>query len=160
MQAPPPPAAQPPAATPHSFTRCRVVGTDPTLDFLACPSSASIVRSLPDLGWVDASSIMPGHRAAPLLAISAALIPPAFFDWDAPAFSPVLQMAELVSSFTVTALARFADGLEALGVFSRVYHNTQVYLDAVEVALGQAPSHLERRVARAWRPVGLTSRKS
>merc|ERR1712185_831810 len=95
---PPAPAALVAPAIPHNFQRCVVVGADATLDYWACPANAKLVKALPGLGWIDASSVLPGFQAAPGSSISAAVCMGCHFDWSAPAFQPALQMSELVFS--------------------------------------------------------------
>ena len=69
---PAPPAAAAAPGIPHNFQEVVIAGADATLSYWACPAGAAIVRALPELGWIDASSILPGHRAAPSLYITAA----------------------------------------------------------------------------------------
>ena len=116
-----------------------MVGADATLDYLCCPGAAKIVHSLPSLGWIDASSVGPGLKAAPCLAITA-VAAAAHFDWDAVALAPLMDRAELGASFTPTALSAFADGLASLGVFDRIYMHTIDFYGAYEVALARAPT--------------------
>ena len=54
-----PPAAAVAPAIPHNFQKVVVAGADASLDYWACPAGAAIVKGLPDLGWIDASSVAP-----------------------------------------------------------------------------------------------------
>lgn len=142
---PPPAAAVAAPATPHVFQHVVVPGTDGSLDYWACPANAKLVSSLPGLGWVDSSAIVPGTRAAPSLCITAALCPGCHFDWSAPAFAPALLMPELLVAFTAPAMARAADGLGAVGLFDKTFGDSVKYLEAYAGVLPKlpAPSPLE-----------------
>ena len=64
--------AFPAPAVPHNFARLLVPGADNTLDYVATPSNAKLVKALPDLGWVAVPGA-PGvlqQVAAPFLAVS------------------------------------------------------------------------------------------
>ena len=61
---PAPPAAGLPVTIPHIFIRCRLVGTDHTLDYVRCDKQCKLVVSFPNLGWVDASALGVNQMAA------------------------------------------------------------------------------------------------
>ena len=140
--APPPAPPLPAPATPHSFTRCRIGGTDDTLDYVRVPAACKIVKALPDLGWVDASSASPGHMAAPILKIAFGACTAATADWATPpaAIKALLMLSELLVAPSLPFLTRCADALDGLGVYDKVYKQTDKFLDAVELAVGRAPN--------------------
>jgi len=138
LAAPPPVLVAPTIA--HNFIRCYLVGADNTLDYLYTPGGAKIVSAFPTLGWLDASSLSPGAKAAPCLAIAAVTIPAAHGDWDGAVLQPLLALSELEAAFELIALSRFADALASLGVLDRAYLDRRAFLDAWEVALARAPS--------------------
>ena len=140
--APPPAPPLPAPATPHSFTRCRIGGTDDTLDYVRVPAACKIVKALPDLGWVDASSASPGHMAAPILKIAFGACTAATADWATPpaAIKALLTLSELLVAPSLPFLTRCADALDGLGVYDKVYKQTDKFLDAVELAVGRAPN--------------------
>ena len=137
---PAPPAAAPAPGIPHNFQEVVIAGADATLGYWACPAGAAIVRALPDLGWIDASSVLPGHRAAPSLSITAACCPGSHFAWASPVFSPVLAMSELLVAFSPAAMSRAADGLAAVGLWSKAYTHAGRYFEAYEAILPKLPT--------------------
>jgi hypothetical protein len=55
----PPPATIAPLFPPHVahiFTRVTIPGEDDTLDYVAVPATAGVVKGLPDLGWRNSSA--------------------------------------------------------------------------------------------------------
>ena len=138
VAAPPPVLVAPTIA--HNFTRCALVGADNSLDYVYTPGGAKIVSAFPTLGWLDASSISPGAKAAPCLAIAAVTIPAAHGDWDGAVLQPLLALSELEAAFELNALSRFADALASLGILERAYLDRRAFLDAWEVALARVPS--------------------
>ena len=138
--APAPPAALAAPAVAHGFTRCNIPGADNTLDYIYAPSGAKLLSAFPKLGWVDASSVAPGCKAAPALAVQGVTCCSAFGDWDGAALQPALALSELTASFSLAYMSRAADALDGLGLLDRVYHHFQSFLDALEVALPRVPS--------------------
>ena len=109
-----PPAAAPPAggpappapplaapAIPHSFSRCRIVGADNTLDYVCIPSGCKMFNALPTLEWIDASSIRPGHQAAPILNCAFGACAAATADWDTQQMQALLIMADGMEAVVV-----------------------------------------------------------
>ena len=80
---PVPPVALAPPAILHVFTRCNIVGQDNTMDFVHVDKTVLMVTAFPSM-WVDASSVVAGHVAAPFLMVSALACTAAFADWDDP----------------------------------------------------------------------------
>ena len=110
-----PPAALVAPAVAHSFTRCNIPGADNTLDYIYASSGAKLVSAFPKLGWVDASSVAPGTKAAPALAVQGVTCCAAFGDWDGAALQPALLLSELTVSFSLAYMSRAADTLESFG---------------------------------------------
>ena len=138
--APAPPAALAAPAVAHGFTRCNIPGADNTLDYVYAPSGAKLISAFPKLGWVDASSVAPGCKAAPALAVQGVTCCSAFGDWDGAALPPALPLSELTASFSPAYMSRAADALDGLGLLDRAHHHLQSFLDALEVALPRVPS--------------------
>ena len=121
---------------PHIFIRCRLVGTDHTLDYVRCDKQCKLVVSFPNLGWVDASALGVNQMAAPALAIQFPTCIACFStDWDGAPMAPLMASVELVSVFTLVRMGAGADALESLGILSKVYTTTEAFLGALEVAL-------------------------
>ena len=129
-------------ATPHSFTRVVVAGTDSTLDYWATPASSKLVFAFPSLGWVDSSTAMVGTRAAPALVISAVTCPAATGAWGDAISAPVEAMSDLTACFTPAAASRFADAQASLGLLDRQYSHSQDFYDTFELLLSAQPSPL------------------
>ena len=126
---------------PHIFIRCRLVGTDHTLDYVRCDKQCKLVVSLPNLGWVDASALGVNQVAAPALAIQFPTCIACFStDWDGAPMAPLMASVELVSVFTLARMGAGADALESLGILSKVYTTTEAFLGALEVALPRLPT--------------------
>ena len=138
---PAPPAAGLPVTIPHIFIRCRLVGTDHTLDYVRCDKQCKLVVSFPNLGWVDASALGVNQMAAPALAIQFPTCIACFStDWDGAPMAPLMASVELVSVFTLVRMGAGADALESLGILSKVYTTTEAFLGALEVALPRLPT--------------------
>ena len=126
-----------PATILHGFTRCRVVGADNSLDYVEVPAACNIVKAFPDLGWVDGPT--PGYQAAPMLALSFCSCAAATADWDTAAIKALLDLSELLVAPTLTFMQQCADGMDALGVYDKVYRTTEVFIEAAELAVQRAP---------------------
>ena len=135
-----PPAALNAPAVAHGFTRCNLPGADNTLDYIYAASGAKLVSAFPKLGWLDASSVAPGSKAAPALAVQGVTCCSAFGDWDGAALQPALRQSELTVSFSLAYMSRAADTLDGLGLLDRAHHHFQSFLDTLEVALPRVPS--------------------
>ena len=133
-----PAAALPAPLVPHVFQRVTLAGRDNRLDYVACLGTAKVCTSLPNLGWVDASSAGAGMLAAPCLAISI-LASASHFKWDDATMAPLVQGSELVSTFSLATLSKHADGWAALKVLDRVHSTSESFWDAAEIAVGRAP---------------------
>ena len=129
-----------PATILHSFTRCRVVGADNSLDYVEVPAACNIVKAFPDLGWVDGPT--PGYKAAPMLALSFCSCAAATADWDTAAIKALLDLSELLVAPTLTFMQQCADGMDALSVYDKVYRTTEVFIEAAELAVQRAPTQL------------------
>ena len=108
-----PPAALALPAVAHVLTRCNIPGADNSLDYVYAPNGAKLISAFPKLGWIDATSVAPGLKAAPALAIQGVTCCAAFGDWDGAALRPLLALSELTTSFTLAYMSRAADALEA-----------------------------------------------
>ena len=147
---PAPPAVIVPASvTPHNFQRVTIMGTDAAFDYWACPATSKLVRALPGLGWVDASSILPGCKAAPGSLITAVAIPGVSFDKTAPGFAAIASLSELVASFDVGEVSRITDVLASFGLFDKTYTNTATYFEAYEALMPKLPSPSPLRLSNA-----------
>ena len=135
---PAPPLAAP--AIPHSFSRCRIVGADNTLDYVCIPVGCKMIAALPALGWIDASSVRPGHRAAPILNCAFGACAAATADWDTPPMQALLQLPELRVAPSLAYLGQCADALDSLGAYDKIYVKTDAFLEAVEQAVARAPN--------------------
>ena len=135
-----PPAALALPAVAHVLTRCNIPGADNSLDYVYAPNGAKLISAFPKLGWIDATSVAPGLKAAPALAIQGVTCCAAFGDWDGAALRPLLALSELTTSFTLAYMSRAADALEGLGLLDKVYQRHSAFLDAWEVALPRVPS--------------------
>ena len=62
--------ALPAPAIPHILTRVIPPGGDPELDYVAPPVGAAVIKGLPRLGWLDASSVIAGAQAVPFLSLA------------------------------------------------------------------------------------------
>ena len=129
-----------PATILHSFTRCRVVGADNSLDYVEVPAACNIVKAFPDLGWVAGPT--PGYKAAPMLALSFCSCAAATADWDTAAIKALLDLSELLVAPTLTFMQQCADGMDALSVYDKVYRTTEVFIEAAELAVQRAPTQL------------------
>ena len=83
------------------------------------PAACNIVKAFPDLGWVDGPT--PGYKAAPMLALSFCSCAAATADWDTAAIKALLDLSELLVAPTLTFMQQCADGMDALGVYDKVY---------------------------------------
>ena len=135
-----PPAALVAPAVAHNFTRCNIPGADNTLDYIYAASGAKLVTAFPKLGWIDASSVAPGCKAAPALAVQGVTCCAAYGDWDSAALQPLMALSELTSSFSLVYMSRAADALAGLDLLDRAHKHFHTFLDAWEVALPRVPS--------------------
>ena len=135
-----PPAALNAPAVAHGFTRCNIMGADSSLDYVYAASGAKLVSAFPKLGWIDASSVAPGTKAAPALAVQGVTCCAAFGDWDGAALRPALALSELTASFSLAYMSRAADALDSLGLLDRAHQHFHAFLDTWEVALPRVPS--------------------
>ena len=92
---------------------------------------------------------MPAHHAAPALQLAWVVCAPAHADFDAAAAAPMLALSELTVRFTLQTLNIFADAIDSLKVFDRIYKRSDDYFDALERALPAAPSPSPFLVATA-----------
>jgi hypothetical protein len=145
----PQPAAPAIPAHPHVYARIILPGADNTLDYVAVPTACKIIKSLPSLDWKVASAVMPAHHAAPALQLAWVVCAPAHADFDAAAAAPMLALSELTVRFTLQTLNIFADAIDSLKVFDRIYKRSDDYFDALERALPAAPSPSPFLVATA-----------
>ena len=130
-------------STPHNFQRCGALlaGVDATLDYVRCDATCSVVKGLPEAGWTDASSILPGQVAAPILTLAGALALHAHCaDWDAAFVKPMLDLSDLTACFSLAALDRFADAYDSMGVFSKASKSTRLFAEAAGAQLHRLPS--------------------
>ena len=114
-----------PPTIPHNFTFCRVVGADNTLDYVRTDQNSKLVTALPGLGWIDASSVVQGTKAAPFRAVAAAAAAAAHADWGAAAIQPMLVMTELLALPSVDFVSQCADALASLGVLDKTYKHSE-----------------------------------
>jgi hypothetical protein len=149
MAAQPPPAIAPgPAApalpaplVPHNFTRVTLPAEDNTLDYVAIGSSATVVRGLPKLGWVDSSVAIANTMAAPLLSIAGCLCLAVFAeDVNRPVARALLALADLLAVPTLALLNRCADACDMLRLFSVPLLERQDWVDKLVPALARIPS--------------------
>jgi hypothetical protein len=138
--APVPLVALAPPAVQHIFTRCNIVGQDNTMDFVHVDKTAQMVTAFPSM-WVDASSVVAGHVAAPFLMVSALACPAAHADWDDPTITTFLSTSsELTTRFTLGFTGTCADTVAALGLFDKTYSSTLDYLAALPEELPRVPN--------------------
>ena len=137
--APLPPLPAP--ALPHAFTRVNMPGLDNRLDYVAVDANAGVVKGLPELGWVDTSSMIAGSRAAPFLSIAGEACRPAHFGAaPSPAIQAMLDLSEITATFTLSFVERCCDALEGLKVFDVPLRHTSDFDDKLLPALARVPS--------------------
>ena len=140
LGAPVPPVALAPPAVKHVFTRCNIVGQDSTMDFVHVDKTVLMVTAFPSI-WVDASSVVAGHVAAPFLLVSALACPAAHADWDDPTIAAFLNTtSELTTRFTLGFTGTCADTVAALGLFDKAYLSTLDFLAALPNELSRVPN--------------------
>jgi hypothetical protein len=111
------------------------------LDYVAVNADAALVKGLPELGWVDSSSVMAGTRAAPCLSIAGGVARPAHFtDMTAAATRAMLALSEVTVTFNLGYLMRCADTMEGLKMFSVPLTHTSDLDSKLIPALARLPS--------------------
>ena len=109
------------------------------MDFVHVDKTASMVTAFPSM-WVDASSVVIGHVAAPFLMVSALACTAAFADWDDPTIATFMSTSsELTIRFTLGFAGTCADTVAALGLFDKAYSSTLDFLAALPEELSRVP---------------------
>ena len=132
--------ALPAPATPHILTRVVLPGSDPTLDYVAPPAGAAVVKGLPRLGWIDASSAIAGAQAVPFLSLAGWACRPAFIESGTAGEAAMRALAEVTATFSLAFVGRCLDALEGLGVFAVALDHDAEYDDKLVPALARVPS--------------------
>ena len=110
------------------------------MDYVCIPSGCKMITALPGLGWLDASSVRRGHRAAPILNCAYGACAAATGDWDTAPIQALLNLSELRVAPSLAFLGQCADAMDSLGVYDKVYSKTDAFLEAAELALARTPN--------------------
>ena len=109
------------------------------MDFVHVDKTALMVTAFPSM-WVDASSVVAGHVAAPFLMVSALACTAAFADWDDPTTAAFMSTSsELTIRFTLGFAGTCADTVAALGLYDKAYSSTLDFLAALPEELSRVP---------------------
>jgi hypothetical protein len=133
-------ALTPPALLNIFSLDVNLVGQDNSLDYVSIDSAALMTGAFLSM-WVDASSIVAGHVAAPSLMVMTLACPAAFGNWDDPTIAAAMNTSsELTTRFTLLFMGTCADAVASLGLYHKPFTNTLIYFAALPKELPRVPN--------------------